>query len=757
MSNAMALSHAVRVRASIKKWGWLWVFISAGISFAQVSAKTDFRRDVKPLFREHCIGCHGPTKQMNGFRLDQRRYVLPNLVGANGAAVVPGNSAKSRLYLKLTGSQTGPQMPPARPLRPEQIAIIKAWIDEGAEWPDELSGETLLSHADPEATRLMEAIRGGDRQTFQKMLRLHPKAGNQRGRGGSTPLMYAALYGDADSVQLLLKSGADPNARNDAGATALMWAVEDADTTRLLLRHGADVNARSADGLTPLIIAAGHFGSGAVTKLLLEAGANPSESASDGLTPLDAAAFAADDASIEMLIEHGADVKRAGRFLYAPARAGCVKCVSRLIRAAGGNASNPTTVPVQTFAYPQALRMLRDHGAGIDVNATRNGGMTCLMFAAVSDALPVEAAADMIERGADVNIKTSRGLTALDFARTLGNTPMIDLLVRAGAKEGSPPSAEPAPQPKPAGSLRAAVARSIPLVQRSDVTFVKKSGCVSCHNNNLTAIAVAAVRRNGLAVDNQTAAKQLRVIASYLETWRERLLQGKPIPGNQDTVSYILLGMAAENYGADAATDAAARYLKGRQTADGHWWDNGPRPPLESSEIEVTAVSMRAIQVYAPKARRAEYERAAQLAASWLAKAEPRTNEDRTFQLLGLRWSKASKEIIRRAAGELLSEQRADGGWGQIPSLASDAYATGQALMALHESGALAVTDGAYQRGVRFLLNTQLEDGSWHVQSRSMIVIQPYFESDFPHGHDQWISAAATNWAVLALAPAAAR
>ena len=62
-------------------------------------------------------------------------------------------------------------------------------------------------------------------------------------------------------------------------------------------------------------------------------------------------------------------------------------------------------------------------------------------------------------------------------------------------------------------------------------------------------------------------------------------------------------------------------------------------------------------------------------------------------------------------------------------------------------------TDLAYRRGVRFLLDTQLADGSWHVPSRA-IPIQPYFESEFPHGHDQWISAAATAWAAMALAPA---
>jgi squalene cyclase len=137
-----------------------------------------------------------------------------------------------------------------------------------------------------------------------------------------------------------------------------------------------------------------------------------------------------------------------------------------------------------------------------------------------------------------------------------------------------------------------------------------------------------------------------------------------------------------------------------------------------------------------------------------LAKAEPKTNEDRTFQLLGLQWSGSDKDVIRKAARALLSEQRSNGGWAQLRSLDPDAYATGQALVALKETGTLAVTDPAYQSGIQFLLNSQLEDGSWYVKTRS-IAIQPYFDSDFPHGRDQFISAAATNWATMALAPAA--
>jgi hypothetical protein len=63
------------------------------------------------------------------------------------------------------------------------------------------------------------------------------------------------------------------------------------------------------------------------------------------------------------------------------------------------------------------------------------------------------------------------------------------------------------------------------------------------------------------------------------------------------------------------------------------------------------------------------------------------------------------------------------------------------------------VTDEAYQKGVRYLRGTQMADGSWYVKTRALPV-QAYFESDFPHGRDQFISAAATNWALQALIPA---
>ncbi len=137
-------------------------------------------------------------------------------------------------------------------------------------------------------------------------------------------------------------------------------------------------------------------------------------------------------------------------------------------------------------------------------------------------------------------------------------------------------------------------------------------------------------------------------------------------------------------------------------------------------------------------------------ARHWLQSAEPRDTTDRAFQLLGLGWAKAEPESITKAVTHLLGEQREDGGWAQLPTLASDAYATGLALFALHEGGGVAVDHPAYQRGVEFLLRTQLADGSWFVASRSFPIVE-YSTSGFPHGRSQFISASATCWATMAL------
>ncbi|HZS10079.1 MAG TPA: ankyrin repeat domain-containing protein [Blastocatellia bacterium] len=716
------------------------------------SGRVDFRRDVQPIFKQFCIECHGPAQQQHGFRLDRRRDALR---GGTITVIAPGNSAGSRLYLKLIGNKYGPQMPPTGALAQEQIEVIRAWIDQGAEWPDDLAGDVPPVPPDPRAAPIMQALRDGDGSAFRKLARTENKIGNLRGMGGTTPLMQAALYGDAQAVRLLLEQGADPNLRNDAGATALMWAVDDPEKTRLLIEHGANVNARSDDGRTPLLIAAEQFSNSGVIKLLLERGADLSAKSPNNLgyaTVLSEAARTGDLALLRLLISRGAEVKSAGApALWNAARAECAQCFELL--ADGADRATLTRAAV-IISPPQgdarALKALLDRG--VDANLREPKGRTLLILAASSDALPLETVKALLEHGADLNAKTPEGRTALDWAKLMGPTPVVELLAKAGAKEGTTIT-YPVPNPKPAPSARAALERSLPLLQKADAVFLQRGGCVSCHHNTFTSMTVSLARQHGFKVDEEKARDQQKKIGAYIETWRERALQGVGIPGETSSISYILLGLAAEHYQPDAATDALARFLKSQQWPNGQWRAVGHRPPMAPADIQVTAASLRSLQVYGPKAQRAKYDEAIRRATDWLMKAQPQNTDERVFQLLGLAWAgvKPDNEIVRQGVRELLTEQRADGGWSQLPTLASDAYATGQALVALGQAGAVRVTDTAYKRGIEFLLKMQLEDGSWYIRSRS-IPLQPYFEGGFPHGNEQWISAAGTNWAAMALA-----
>ena len=267
---------------------------------------------------------------MAGLRLDRRRDALRG--STLGTVIGRGNGEASRLYLRVSGDKFGLQMPPTGKLSPAQVATLKAWIDQGAEWPDAAAGDAPIVPADPAAARLMQLLRAGDRTGFQQALAAAPDAASLRGDSGITPLMYAVLYGGVADVRALIDRGADVNARNDAGATALMWATHDLEKTRALVAAGADVNATSLDGRTPLLIAAGQARSSDVLTVLLGAGAKPDVEA-NGMTPLGEAAYAADAAAMKLLIAHGAD-RRKGLMLsvYGAAAADCRPCLEMLLR-----------------------------------------------------------------------------------------------------------------------------------------------------------------------------------------------------------------------------------------------------------------------------------------------------------------------------------------------------------------------------------------------------------------------------------------
>ncbi|MBW3538794.1 MAG: PSD1 and planctomycete cytochrome C domain-containing protein, partial [Planctomycetes bacterium] len=97
--------------------------------------KVNFAAEVAPLFAKHCQDCHGPELQEGQLRLDAKASVFRG--GVSGAAVVAGKSRNSLLVRRLLGAGDEPRMPlDADPLTQAEIELIRAWIDQGAEWPD---------------------------------------------------------------------------------------------------------------------------------------------------------------------------------------------------------------------------------------------------------------------------------------------------------------------------------------------------------------------------------------------------------------------------------------------------------------------------------------------------------------------------------------------------------------------------------------------------------------------------------------------
>ena len=734
----------------------LFLLLSAGAASAQAPAKVDFATDVKPILQENCVECHGPAKQRAGMRLDRRSSVI-----MNSRRVVPGNSANSMVYHRISDALFGHPMPPDGALKADQVATIKAWIDQGAEWPDALANEVDLPPPDAKAVAMVGLLRENDLAGFMKAAAAAPALLNARGPEGSTPFMYAVVYTDVATVEKLLKMGADPNRKNDANATALMWAATDLEKTRLLVNAGADVNAKSDDLHTPLMIAARKPGDVATVKLLLEHGANPNPNAKAEAesSPLIEAVTAGDLASTELLLEHGADAKGAGETgLSTAINQNCFRCAELL--AAKITDKDVFTGSLQDEAMlgdMQAVRLLLDHGA--DVKAYDPLGRTALMYAVVSDALPLDEVKLLVERGADVNARSKHanggdeGLSVLDMAKRSGDTPIVRLLVQAGAKPGGAMPVVLTPRLK--NDIRLAIQDSLPLLQKADVNFSTNSGCISCHDNSMTESTMALARKKGFQVDEKVDAGQVKMNAEALEKLRDRMHQGELVPvgdtfGDQ-VVAYMLVGLGAENYPGDLSTDAAARFILLRQWTTGEWYapTSDTRPPLCLSHIGQTALNMRALQLYTPKAGADAYRTAIARAAAWMATAKATTNDDRSWRVAGLAWA-GNKAATQQAMHELLATQRADGSWADLASMESTAYATGKSLVALHLGG-LPTTDPAYKRGVKWLLSHQQQDGSWHVQTRAL-AFQPYFDAGFPGAHDQWISAAATNWAAQALA-----
>jgi mono/diheme cytochrome c family protein len=100
--------------------------------------KIDFVRDVQSILSQNCWSCHGASKQKAGLRLDSGPAAMQG--GDSGRALQPGDSARSLMIQRVSGLGDQPAMPPGnKRLTPKQIGILRAWIDQGADWPNPLA------------------------------------------------------------------------------------------------------------------------------------------------------------------------------------------------------------------------------------------------------------------------------------------------------------------------------------------------------------------------------------------------------------------------------------------------------------------------------------------------------------------------------------------------------------------------------------------------------------------------------------------
>jgi ankyrin repeat protein len=556
---------------------------------------------------------------------------------------------------------------------------------------------------------------------------------------GNSALMLAVWHGDADLVGRMLAKHADPNHANQLGTTALHWAIDDAAKTKLLLDAGARANAEDRSGTTPLELAVGRDGDAAVVTLLIAHGADA--------RPAGARIGASDPATAKLLLAHGADPRAEGALQLAAARGNTETL--QLLLDHGAPIDAPATLgmtPLMWAAqmgHADAVVLLLLRGADPDRVETFNRS-TALIQAASSERADATIVQAQLNAHASTALVDDEGASALEWAIRRGDPDIIQLIA---ARETAPRPIHarvPHGQLAPAATPRAAVERAIPLLEQARPAWRRAAGCPSCHHDALPAFALEHALHHGLAIDTGARAREAAATAAFFERPRDKFREGV---GFADVVecAYLLAGLAASDYPADATTAAMARYLELHQAGDGRVPAMMQREPADGSDVALTAIAIRALSTYAPDPARIARAR------TYLAGVTAATTEDRVYQLLGLRWTGAQTGELALLAAKLVETQRDDGGFAQLAGLrSSDPYATGQAIVALREAAGLPASDPAIQRAVKFLLAHQYKDGSWFVATRALR-FQPFIVSGFPHGRSQFSSIAGTAWAVMAL------
>jgi hypothetical protein len=443
------------------------------------------------------------------------------------------------------------------------------------------------------------------------------------------------------------------------------------------------------------------------------------------MSPLIAAASAGDNAGplVKLLLDHGANVNQVSADTLDVVKNGPIQ-LGRVTALHVASAMGD---------YESAAALVH---AGANVNALDVRQATPLIWAVATDHADPRIVKLLLEKGAARE-------PAVEWARRYQNPAILPLFGLAPTKP-----ADPLPAAASSRSASEAIGKALAFSQPTAEKFLENGGCFSCHAQYLNGLAVSTLKPLGVQADYDLESRQAHAGAALNSGLEQQLFQVQDPVTGVDGLEFNLLEMAAAGMPPTMSSDAMVHHIAAMQRKEGDWPNYfEARPPIEDGSFSHTAKGIRVLRQYGMPGRKAEFGERVARAASWLERAEPRSTEDRTMQILGIAW--AGRKAPAGRVRQLVSRQRPCGGWGQTDQLPADAYATGEALWALHEAG-MEPSDPVYRRGVEYLLGAQSPDGSWHVATRSL-GFQPYFQSGFPYGHDQWISQAGTSFAVIAL------
>jgi hypothetical protein len=294
-----------------------------------------------------------------------------------------------------------------------------------------------------------------------------------------------------------------------------------------------------------------------------------------------------------------------------------------------------------------------------------------------------------------------------------------------------------------------AIKRGLEFLARDAVAWKNEHGCVSCHHAGLVVWAMHEARQRSYAVDEPLLAE--------LSKWIAESGDGKtslPRPAGIPKALNVKAVHFALALGADPTPDELVRQglarlsktVKDDQTANGSWasWPETRPPIFGNSDDSMTALATLALL---PAATQGDEEAIAvrDKGLRWLSET-PTDDDPQSAAMRLVLWRRLERPVAESKlfADRIEARQNSDGGWSQAAEMASDAWATGQALYALGHAG-VEPDSAVVARGRAFLLKAQREDGSWPMTSR------PSKPGDQGAANLVPITGAGSAWAILGL------